>query len=253
MLSDFIYDPENPDALVERWMQEVGDLHRGKKYNGWAFFNEDRQLLDVYVPDVDGEWVDVGWDYGRDPEHDGFAAVIARARQIGATDAIMFHAHRADEPSGPCPDLPMFIGNAMDAVQEEGGVNIRAFVILHGDALDGIAYATKAPEGTKVSDIIGGPALPDLSELAEEGKDLVEMLREVAATGDPIAQQLLGLMEEINEELQSGRVPDPAITTQALGLTLEGLKRDSEALDDDVITNPLSLPIFRPTKNDLLN
>lgn len=203
-MSVFVYDPNEPWLLAQRYNSEIGDLYKDKGSNAWALLNDERELLLFYLTDVDNEWMDPSTSPCE--EHDGFSLIIDRMREVGATNLICLHNHDVDDPPGPCDGLGAFM--AMTAQRcDEAGVHFRGGIVSHGGVFEGMVYAQKVA-----------------NQHADMGLAILEEVRRRAAAGDPTYAELLPLMEEIVMADVAGETPDLELVERALQVTDQRLQ-----------------------------
>lgn len=226
-MSTFIFDPNDPSAFVDRWMEEVGNLYRGKKYNGWAMFNDQRELVDVYITDVDGDWVDA-FTSPEDREHGAWDVLIDRARSVGATNILNVHTHAADEPSGPCDGMvEQFIPSCVlaCATLSDGDIKFRGSVVLIGDEFDGILWVKATPVTPQQA--MAQRLLPEITRMANQG--------------NTDAQRVLGLVQRI----AGGDRPPMHELAEAIAFLSERLDQPNIIVPPKPqIIDPLGLPVF---------
>lgn len=231
----FIFDPNDPKAAVDHWMEQVGDLYRGQKYNGFLLFNDDRELLDLFITDSEGRWlvddVDLqsmpnrGWDY-----------LIQRCKAVNANNVIGIHTHKADEPDGPCGDLGDFCSSAVKYLDEQN-IQFRGILLLHDDQLEGVVTVTSLDQH-------------QLSQhKLDQGKQILADLREAAKT-DPSIAKVVPLLEQVIDAVERGEEPDQDLLNATMRATAEGIINHLSEPEPPI--NPLRLPQLDARK-DLLN
>lgn len=232
----FQYDPNNPAALVNEYNAQVGALYTDKSSNAWAFLNDDREVVEFYLTDVDGEWADFTTEpNGESPDADGFFHVSNRCIAAGVTNVIMLHNH-PDGPSGPCDGLADMASIAA-ARFDERGLTFRGVVVTIAGKLDGVLTAQSA------------------SDLADEGRMLLEFLKVQAANGDQHAQRMLPMFEQVLASLESDEEPDEQMLRELLDLSAKRLMQ--EMLGETIKQQPNRPNIFDlpsiATNKSLLN
>lgn len=240
MSERFVFDPNNVPAFVDRWMSEVGNLYRGCKYNGWAMFNSNRELVDVYITDVNDKWVDLGSDPEDHPDG-AWGLVLERIKASGATNVINVHAHLASEDPGPCASMVDFVASAVRnfdiATDEE--VRFRGSIILHGDELDGALFSSH-PRMLAPSD----PRI-------QMAQMLLPIVRKKAQDGDVTAQGVLPVLDQI----ANGEHPPLDDLAGAIALMEAALEDESRIIvpPKPMILDPLGLPLYDPNDKRFLN
>jgi hypothetical protein len=247
MSTPFVFDPNNVEAFVHRWMEEVGALHVNKEYNGFAFFNADRELLDVYLPDVGGSWVDTDQPEG---DRTTWDILADRAKQAGATDIVHVHSHYSD---GPCEES-MQMTAAATIEMDERDLHFRGTAVVGNGEMQGFMFATTIPENVarkRIAEIHQSRGMDlDYPVDLPFPQEILESLRQVVA--DPasgVDPRLLEVMEQIVASIERGEQPDMSLLAEGMRLAREGLAR-LDGLDligeDDGPASGLSLNDLMP-------
>lgn len=226
----FRYDPDNIQALLDDYNAQIGAQYIGKDSNAWAFVNDDGIVLDYYVTDVSGEWVD--FTAPPDPDHDGFDRVIERARMTGVTNILILHNH-PPEKDGPCDSLDDFVRTAA-ARFDNVGLAMRGCIVSVKGEMRVLITAEKTSLG---------------ANLLDAGPELLDAVRQMASEGDPIARALVNDMTSIVEAMQRGDRPDDEAVLNAINILERGMRGEMPTPRP----NPLSLPPLLVNKGDYLN
>lgn len=251
-----IYDPDDLEGLVDLWLSDVGGPYAGRRYNGFVLLNDEREILDMFVTDVEDEAID------GDDEANGYDIIVDRIQQTpGTTNVICMHGHTTDVPDGPCPGMLEFAGSLVIELATRAKVTFRFIVVLKGTTLDGVLTA-QLPEPVMEmlldGDVIGAREMADqlagfdLSEppqemaqrIIETGLDdnpiLTNLLRKIRSGETPSQDELIEGIEEIS------RVGPPGIASTAANIAGEA-RRSMKNI------NPLELPLMQLPRGDLLN
>lgn len=216
----FQYDPNDVPAIVNDYNSQIGALHVNVKSNAFAFLDDDRNVLDYFITDVNGQFID-----GINDEP--VIRIVERAELLGAANVLMFHNHEPGSPSGPCDSLiDVFTGiaGALDA----SGITLRGCIVTIGGVLDGIVIAQK----------IEDPRLADALRMRD-------VLTTLAEFGDPAAVTMLPMMEQLIESIANGDEPDERLVNQMLAMVRRAMSDDDQPVAKP---NPLSLPAIATNK-----
>jgi hypothetical protein len=260
MGSNYIYDPDDIEGLVEHWFSDVGGLYAGRKYNGFILLNDEREVLDMFVSDVEDEAL-----LDEDQDRNGYDILVDRVLETpGANHVICMHGHTTDVPTGPCFKLEEFAGTMVIELATRAQTTFHFVVVLRGNKLDGVLTAqlpTPLMNMLLEGDVEGAKAMADaLHEMPDPmSADPAEMARGILSTGvfddndtlrNALTQLAKGEHLDVNDLLDAieeiGRLStDPDLSTQASDLVSRARKARN--------INPLSLPRLELPRGNLLN
>jgi hypothetical protein len=245
MSTPFVFDPNNVEAFVQKWMEEVGALHVNESYNGFGFFNPDRELLDVYLPDVENQWVDSDQPEG---DRTTWDILADRCKQAGGTDIVHVHSHSTH---GACDEASQMTAAAVIEM-EARDLHFRGTAVIGHGKMQGFMFAAVIPEA-RAKQMIRDHHLVNEDRPLGYPEDLplpheiLDHLREMAA--DPTSglnPRLLEVMEQIFADLDEGRDPDMKLIAEGMQIAREGLAAlEAKELEDGPTTG-ISLSDLMP-------